>query len=343
MRIVGLGPGDPDSVPESSLALLRAAARVHVPPLDPALAAVLRDLTLVPIDGDPAGLPDDALVAAADPEAHRLATALPDAATHPARELLRERAVGAEVARLVAVGTRLRRDCPWDREQRADTIIPHTVEEVFELAAAVEEGDPVHQADELGDLLFQVVFLSRLLEEDGHADMGTVARAQADKLISRHPHVYGAERADSAGHVVQSWEARKRAERDEGIFHDIPEGLPALAHAAKTQKRAAAVGFVFGDVSDALAQLREEVDELHATPVAAELGDVLFAAVAVSRWLGADPELALRGTATRFRGRVEQAARLAAAAGERFEDLTPERQLGWYVQVRLAEPDEPPG
>lgn len=333
--VVGLGPGDPDAVPAAALAALAPPARVFAPPLPPALVAALVPVVPEPLPGL-AELPADAVVAAPDAEANRIAAALPGAATLPARETLRNRAIGAGVARLAEVGLRLRRDCPWDREQDASTIVPHTIEEAFEVADAVASGDAGRQADEIGDLLFQAVFLAQLLEETGDADLGTVAAGQADKLISRHPHVYGDAVAGDAGRVLDMWERRKREERaDQGIFHDLPAGLPALAYATKAQKRAAAVGFVFGTVEDALDQLREEVGELTADPCAEELGDVLFAAVAVARRIGADPELALRGTALRFRGRVERAAALAAEAGERFEDLPPERQLEWYVRGRL--------
>lgn len=333
--IVGLGPGDPDAVPASALHALARAARVFTPPLDDALRAALG---IAPEAlGAVADLPPDCVVAAPDAHAHRLARALPGATTLPSREHLRNRAIGAEVAHLAAVGLRLRRECPWDREQTAETIVPHTVEEAFEVADAVAGGDPLKQADELGDLLFQSVFLARLLEERGDPDLADVARGQADKLVSRHPHVYGEAVAADAARVVDLWEASKRAERaDQGVFHDLPAGLPALALATKTQKRAAAVGFDFASVDAALGALREEVAELHDAPGAAELGDVLFAAVAVGRSLGEDPELALRASARRFRARVEAAAGLASAAGARFEDLTPAEQLAWYERARAS-------
>lgn len=331
--VVGLGPGDPDSVPATALHAVSRAPRVLAPPLQDGLRAVL------PVDPEPLGplarLPADCVVAAPDPEAHRLARALPGAETLPPRERLRDRAIGAEVANLAAVGARLRVECPWDREQDAASIVPHTIEEAFEVADAVASGDLAKQRDELGDLLFQSVFLSRLLEEQGEADLGDVARGQADKLVSRHPHVYGDAVAADAARVVDLWEARKRAERaDQGIFHDLPAGLPALALATKTQKRAAAVGFDFGTVAAALASLHEEVGELRQAPGADELGDVLFAAVAVGRQLGDDPELALRAAARRFRSRVEAAAALASSAGLRFEELAPEDQLRWYRRAR---------
>lgn len=329
IRVVALGPGDPDAVPAAALSAAAAAERLFAPPLMPDLAAVLPRAP-EPL-GAPSDAPEGATIVAPDAEAHRIATALPGAGTVPGRERLRARAIGAEVAALAEVGLRLRRECPWDRAQTAATIVPHTVEEAFEVAEAVAAGGGAALADELGDLLFQSVFLARLLEEQGDADLAAIARGQADKLISRHPHVYGDAVAESAEGVIDLWERRKREERaDQGLFHDLPAGLPALAHAAKTQKRAEAAGFRFPDAGAALDKLGEEIAELRAEPGEREAGDVLFAAVAAARACGADPELALRAAARRFCGRVERAAALAAAAGERFEGLAPDDQLRWY-------------
>jgi MazG family protein len=325
--IVGVGPGDADGVPAAAVARLAGAGPVHGFGLAEGVAAILG----CPVeelergDDPPAG----AVVVAPDPLAHRLACASPGTDVWPARDVLRDRAIGAEVAALARVGAHLRRECPWDREQTAATIVPHTIEEAFEVAEAVASGHGL--PDELGDLLFQAVFLSQFLEEEGVADLASVARGQTDKLISRHPHVYGDVAAATAAGVVDVWERQKRAERSgQGIFHDLPAGLPALAFATKAQKRAAAVGFTFGDVAGAADKLREELAELDADPGERELGDVLFAAVAVARMLGADPELALRASARRFRDRVERAAALAAADGRAFEGMTPEEQLHWY-------------
>lgn len=334
IRIIALGPGDPDAVPASALAALDAVDP-PTPIVGPPLADDLRECVGVAPAPMPDPLPDDVVVVATDAEAHAIAVANPGAGTLPARDALRARAIGQRVAELAGVASRLRSDCPWDRVQTAATIVPHTVEEAFEVAEAVAEGDPDHQADEIGDLLFQSVFLSALLEEDGHADLATVARGQADKLISRHPHVYGDQAAADAGAVVDIWEQRKRAERpDEGIFHELPPGLPALAYAAKAQKRAASAGFAFPDVQAALAKLDEEVGEVHDDPGQHEVGDVIFAAVAVARAAGVDPEIAVRAAAARFRERVEGAAAMAAEAGEDFEALPPEAQLEWYTRFR---------
>ncbi len=333
IRVIGLGPGAPDAVPATALAAIDEAdpSLVVAPPLHPDLRQAI-GVHPAPLPDD---IPDGAVVVAPDPEAHAIAQGLPGAQTLPDRPALRARAIGARVAELAVVASRLRAECPWDRVQTAETIVPHTVEEAFEVAEAVSDGDPAHQADEIGDLLFQSVFLAALLEEQGHADLATVARGQADKLISRHPHVYGDQAAADAGAVVDIWEQRKRAERpDEGIFHELPPGLPALAYAAKAQKRAASAGFTFPDVQAALAKLDEEVGEVRAAPGQHEVGDVIFAAVAVARAAGVDPEIAVRAAAARFRERVEGAARMAAEAGLDFEALDADAQLGWYARFR---------
>lgn len=334
--VIALGPGPHDAVPARALEAIRAHAPAVVlaPALEAGVAAMLQ-VKVEPLPDDPAQIPAGAVVVAPDPVAHTIAVSLPSAHTIPARDALRVRAIGARVAELAAVARRLRAECPWDRAQTAATIVSHTVEEAFEVAEAVAHGDPAHQADEIGDLLFQSVFLAGLLEEAGHADLGSVARGQADKLISRHPHVYGDVVAADAAAVVDVWESRKREERaDEGIFHELPPGLPGLALAAKTQKRAAAVGFAFPDLAAALAKLDEEVAEVRADPGTHEVGDVIFAAVAVARGAGVDPELAVRAAAARFRERIEGAAHLASLAGVDFDALSPHEQLTWYSRFR---------
>jgi len=231
---------------------------------------------------------------------------------------------------------RLRRDCPWDREQTAQTIVSHTVEEAYEVADAALAGDDEKLADELGDLLFQVYFLALLLQERGKGDLETVARLIHAKLVRRHPHVFGEVEAKTAGRVKENWDRIKREQEGrEGVFHDVPEALPALLLARKVQQRAKAVGFEYPDVDGALADLEDELRELRAdldSPErrAEELGDVLFAAVNVARKLDVDPELELRRAAARFRERVESAEELAAAAGENWHELPLERQDHYF-------------
>jgi XTP/dITP diphosphohydrolase/tetrapyrrole methylase family protein/MazG family protein/ATP diphosphatase len=251
-----------------------------------------------------------------------------------------EPAVAAAVARLDELTRRLRRECPWDREQDERSIVPHTVEEAYELADAANAGDDAKLRDELGDVLFQVHFLSLLLEERGAGDMAQVAEHVRQKLIRRHPHVFGEVEAETAGEVLRNWDQIKRTEpgREDGIFGEVPENLPALLHARKVQRRAATSGFDFAGVPyDAVTG---ELEELEAAgterdAVFHEVGDLLFAAVNVARKLRVDPELALRSASARFRGRVEAAEALATAEGADWEALRPDDKLTYYVQARL--------
>ena len=245
---------------------------------------------------------------------------------------------------------RLRRDCPWDREQTARTIVPHTVEEAYEVADAALAGRPDKLLDELGDLLFQVYFLALLLAEEGHGDLERVARGIHAKLVARHPHVFGDAEAKTAGRVRERWEQLKREQEGrEGIFHDVPGTLPALLYARKVQRRAVAVGFEYPDLAGALADLHSELAELEAElagrnepaperppdeRVAAELGDLLFAAVNVARRLNVDPELELRRAGDRFVARVERAAELAAASGEQFDALGVTEQDRYFDRAK---------
>jgi MazG family protein len=233
---------------------------------------------------------------------------------------------------------RLRRDCPWDREQTAVTIVPHTVEEAYEVADAALAQDDEKLLDELGDLLFQVYFLALLLEERGAGDLAQVAHGVHEKLVRRHPHVFGDVEARTADRVLSNWERIKREQEGrEGVFHDVAEGLPGLLYARKIQQRAKAVGFEYPDLDGALADLADELRELEEEPSGDELGDVLFAAVNVARKLEVDPELALRQAARRFRGRVEVAEALAAEAGENWSELPLERQDDWFDRAKERE------
>jgi len=245
---------------------------------------------------------------------------------------------------------RLRRECPWDREQTERTIVPHTLEEAYEVADAALAGDAEALHGELGDLLFQIYFLSLLLEERGEGDLESVARDVHAKLVRRHPHVFGDADARTPGRVRERWEALKtEQEGREGIFHDVPESLPALLRSRKVQRRAAAVGYDWPDVTGPLDKVREELDELESAiaesgppapetepdaEVFHELGDVLFTVVNVARRLNVDPELALRATTRRFVERVELAAELAAAAGEDWRDLALEAQDAYYERAK---------
>jgi MazG family protein len=245
---------------------------------------------------------------------------------------------------------RLRRDCPWDREQTARTIVSHTVEEAYEVADAAIGREDAKLADELGDLLFQVYFLALLLEEKGSSDLEEVARTVHQKLVRRHPHVFGEAEARTAGRVRERWDEIKRTDEErEGIFHHVSESLPALLYARKVQRRAAAIGFEYPETAGALGDLDAEVRELkealeevgEPSPetephphVFEEMGDIFFAAVNVARRLNVDPELALRTMTRRFVDRVERAECLAAAEGKAFAELEVGEQDRYFDRAK---------
>jgi MazG family protein len=249
---------------------------------------------------------------------------------------------------LDAITRRLRRECPWDREQDERTIVPHTLEEAYELADAAHRRNDAKMLDELGDVLFQVHFLALLMEERGAGDLSQVAEHVTEKLIRRHPHIFGEAEVENADQVLRNWDAIKRTElgREPGIFGEVPENLPSLLHARKLQRRVASRGFDFPDAEAPVQSVRDELAELEAANTADdrfhELGDLLFAVVNVARKLKIDPELALRSASERFRGRVTVASDLAASEGGSWDDLPPEQQLTYYARARLTEGDVHP-
>ncbi|MFA9460752.1 nucleoside triphosphate pyrophosphohydrolase [Thiohalorhabdus methylotrophus] len=227
-----------------------------------------------------------------------------------------------EMSRLLEIMARLRDPeggCPWDRQQTYASIVPHTLEEAYEVADAIEREDWAHLPDELGDLLFQVVFYAQIAREEGRFDFGDVAAAVSDKLVRRHPHVFGGQDFQSAEEQSRAWEAQKAEERaarqaGEGsgsALDDVARTLPAVQRAGKLQERAERTGFewprdedLFAKVDEELGELRHEVEEEGpAERVEHEVGDLLFAAVGLARRLGVDPETALRRSNDRFEER----------------------------------------
>ncbi|UGS34664.1 MazG family protein [Capillimicrobium parvum] len=247
------------------------------------------------------------------------------------------------LGRLDDLTRRLRRECPWDREQDERSIVPHTVEEAYELADAAGRGDDAKLLDELGDVLFQVHFLSLLLEERGAGDLAQVAEHCRQKLIRRHPHVFGTAEVDNAAEVLANWDRIKEGEagRERGVFAEVPENLPGPLLARKVQRRAASSGFDPLDAGEALDAARATLEQVGAGPTEDTVGDALFALVNVARKHRIDPELAVRASAARFRGRVEAAVALAEAAGASWSDLTDDQRLALYAQSRLT-PQETP-
>ena len=215
------------------------------------------------------------------------------------------------LGRLDEITRRLRVECPWDREQDERSIVPHTVEEAYELADAANAGDDAKLLDELGDVLFQVHFLSLLLEERGAGDLAAVADHCREKLIRRHPHVFGEIEVANAAEVLRNWDDIKRGEegREPGVFAHVPENLPALLLARKVQRRAASAGVFDVEEQDALHDLQACVAALSHAPddrdaLYGMVGAVLFATVHLARKLQIDPELALRSASDRFREEV---------------------------------------
>lgn len=232
--------------------------------------------------------------------------------------------------RLAALVERLRRECPWDREQTPETIRTFLLEECHETLEALDAGDSTRLADELGDLLFQILFLSVLASERGWFSIEDVARGITEKMIARHPHVFGETRARDAKEVARGWEARKRKEASAQAdpLGSVPAGLPALAAAFRMTSRAADLGFDWerdGDVADKIA---EELAEWRASAADGdraaeehEIGDLLLSAVNLARRRGIDPEAALRSTNARFRSRFAGVSRRAHASGREISAI----------------------
>ncbi|MBU6498004.1 MAG: nucleoside triphosphate pyrophosphohydrolase [Rhodospirillales bacterium] len=235
----------------------------------------------------------------------------------------------AELRRLLDIMAALRAPeggCPWDRAQNFETIAPYTIEEAYEVADAIARRDFAALPDELGDLLFQVVFHARMAEEEGRFGFAEVARAIADKMLRRHPHVFGEAAARDAGMQARAWEEQKHAERaaraEGGTLGGIAVGLPALVRAQKLTARAARVGFDWPDAEAVLAKLDEEVAELRAELPQAEparledeLGDMLFVLANLARKLGLDAETCLRQANAKFTRRFTAVEAALAATG----------------------------
>ena len=224
----------------------------------------------------------------------------------------REAAHAGLYADFVAVVRRLRRECPWDREQTHDSVKHLTIEEAYELVDAIDAGDPAEMQKELGDLFLHVLFHAHIAETDGTFDIADVMRAEMTKLVRRHPHVFGDEVVGGTGDVLRNWEAIKRAERAEAgspeaapsALDGVPDALPALLRAERVQQKAAGIGFDFPDAEGAWAKVREEAEEVRraesADALEDEVGDLLFAVVNYARLRGVVPETALRRTVAKF-------------------------------------------
>ena len=248
-----------------------------------------------------------------------------------------------QLSRLLRIMATLRdpvSGCEWDRAQRFETIVPHTIEEAYEVADAVARGDLEDIRDELGDLLFQVVFQARIAEEAGQFNFDQVARSIADKLEARHPHIFG-DAEIPGGMREERWEALKAEERAakgaQSALDGVAVALPALMRADKLQKRAARTGFDWPDPAGPRAKVVEEMDELAeatAEEREAEAGDLLFAAVNLVRAYGIKPEDALRAANAKFERRFRA---MEAIAADRFSELSLEEQEELWQQVKREE------
>jgi MazG family protein len=253
---------------------------------------------------------------------------------------------------LVDVMARLRdpaKGCPWDVEQTFATIAPYTIEEAYEVADAIERGDLAALRGELGDLLFQVIFHSRMAEEAGAFDVGDVVEGVVDKMVARHPHVFGDAEIADAGAQTEAWERMKAAERrrsgaSASALDGVALALPALLRAEKLQKRAARTGFdwpthaeVLDKLDEELGELREAAESGDAGHVAEEIGDLLFVCANLARKLDVDPEQALRAANAKFVRRFAAMEALAAARGLDFAALELADQERLWTEVKATE------
>ena len=244
--------------------------------------------------------------------------------------------------------------CPWDLEQTSATIAPYTIEEAYEVADAIESGDPTHIRDELGDLLFQVVFHARMAEEKGWFDFDGVAAAIHDKLVRRHPHVFASTEFATDAERFANWEDQKAEEREAAakrrgseepvsVLGDVPKALPALKRASKLGKRASRVGFDWPDAAGIREKVNEELAELdaaresgNAEHVAEELGDALFTLVNLGRKLDVDSEEALRAANSKFERRFRHMEGLARSRGQALDRLSPAEWEALWVESKRA-------
>ena len=256
------------------------------------------------------------------------------------------------IGELLAIMVRLRAadGCPWDREQTFASIAPYTIEEAYEVVDAIDRGDLRDLCDELGDLLLQVVFHAQMASELGHFDFAAVAGSICDKLVRRHPHVFGNSGRISLGEQAAAWEHIKAQERRGDATRQaalsrmdgITGNLPALLRTQKLSKRAARAGFDFADAAGTADKVAEELAETRAAfasseRVLEEVGDLLFAAANLARKLGVDAEAALRAANAKFERRFRAMEQLADARGERFEELGPTGQERLWQEIKSRE------
>lgn len=249
-----------------------------------------------------------------------------------------------EIERLTGLMERLRGPdgCPWDKEQTLESLVPFMIEEAYEVIAAIDSGSPAEIKDELGDLLFQIVFMAEICKEEGRFDLSDVIDGTLAKMIRRHPHVFGETTAETSAEVLRNWAEIKKEEKidslkADGYLSGIPEVLPALMRAHKVSQKAAKAGFDWQDISEVIAKLDEEtaefkeaVKEKDAAGMEEELGDMLFTIVNVSRFLSVNPEDALRKTIGKFINRFHHIEkRVQELGGDLSDASTSEMERLW--------------
>lgn len=250
------------------------------------------------------------------------------------------------LARLLDIMDELREKCPWDREQTFESLRNNTIEETFELADAITDGDMKNIREELGDLLLHIVFYSKMGEETGSFDFADVANGVCDKLVYRHPHVFGDVHADTPDEVKHNWELLKLKEKDKknrGVLGGVPRSLPAMVKAYRIGEKAASAGFDWEKREDVWDKVKEEIAETEAEMAAgdkdkteAEIGDLFFALINASRLYGIDPEQALERTNKKFIKRFTHIEQVARESGKQLSEMTPaEMESAWCEAKNL--------
>ena len=231
--------------------------------------------------------------------------------------------------RLLNIMDDLRAQCPWDKKQTMQSLRHLTIEETYELGDAILDNDLQEVKKELGDLLLHIVFYAKIGSETGYFDIADVANGVCEKLIIRHPHIYGDVKVDNEEDVKRNWEKIKLKEGNKSVLGGVPKSLPALVKASRIQDKAAGVGFDWDNIDDVFAKVKEEIEELHAevkaqkhTAIEAEFGDVLFSLINYARFLKVNPEDALERTNKKFIARFQYLERKAAESGKSLRDMT---------------------
>lgn len=258
---------------------------------------------------------------------------------------MREKQLAA-FGRLLDIMDDLRAKCPWDKKQTMESLRHLTIEETYELGDAILNNDLQEVKKELGDLLLHIVFYAKIGSETGDFDIADVANGVCDKLIVRHPHIYGDVKVANEEDVKRNWEKIKLQEGNKSVLGGVPQSLPALVKASRIQDKAAGVGFDWDNIDDVFAKIKEEIEELHAevkaqkhTAIEAEFGDVLFSLINYARFLKVNPEDALERTNKKFITRFQYLERKAAESGKSLRDMTlAEMESYWQEAKGVFEP-----